>query len=373
MRRQQIGVGLPVRTAHPPAQLMQLRQPELVRPVDEDGVGVGDVDAVLDDGGANQQVQLAAVEAPHHGFQFALAHLPVADADARLRRQGGQFLCHPLDGAHFVMHIEDLAAAQQFPLDGLPNQAAALFPYEGPNGQAAGRRRGDDRQIANAAHGHVQGAGDGRGGQRQHIHLRPQRPQPLLLANAEAMLLVDDDQPQVCEAEGRAQQLVGADQDVQLAGRQPLPGRLQLALAAQPRGRFDLHRPVRKAVPKTVEMLLDEQGGGRQHRHLLAGQHRGEGGPHGHFGLAEPHIAADQPVCRPLGAQVVQSRADGLRLIRRQLEGELAGEALAFPALEGQGRRAASRSAGIQIQQFRGHIRGLLRGPALGFLPLLRT
>lgn len=37
--------------ADAPAKLMQLRQPEFIGAVDDDGVGVGDVDTGFDDGG----------------------------------------------------------------------------------------------------------------------------------------------------------------------------------------------------------------------------------------------------------------------------------------------------------------------------------
>ena len=46
---------------------------------------------------------------------------------------------------------------------------------------------------------HVQRARDGRGGQRQHVHLAAQLLEPLLVRHAEALLLVDDQQAQVLE------------------------------------------------------------------------------------------------------------------------------------------------------------------------------
>ena len=51
--QQHIGVGLLVVSPHPPPQLVELRKPELVGPVHDDGVGVGDVDAAFDDGGGD--------------------------------------------------------------------------------------------------------------------------------------------------------------------------------------------------------------------------------------------------------------------------------------------------------------------------------
>ena len=41
-------------------------------------------------------------------------------------------------------------------------------------------------------------------------------------------------------------------------------------------------------------MLLSQEGGRRQKRHLLAARHGDEGRTQSHFGFAETHIAADQ-------------------------------------------------------------------------------
>jgi hypothetical protein len=53
-RHHEVRVGLVVRAADPPAQLVQLRQAEGVGAVDDDGIGGRHVDAALDDGGAHQ-------------------------------------------------------------------------------------------------------------------------------------------------------------------------------------------------------------------------------------------------------------------------------------------------------------------------------
>ena len=47
---QQIGIGPAGGTAHTAAELIELRQPEPVRPVDENRVGVGEIDTRFDNG-----------------------------------------------------------------------------------------------------------------------------------------------------------------------------------------------------------------------------------------------------------------------------------------------------------------------------------
>ncbi len=47
---EEVGVGLLSAASDPSAQLVQLRQAEEIRPIDDDGIGVGDIESGLDDG-----------------------------------------------------------------------------------------------------------------------------------------------------------------------------------------------------------------------------------------------------------------------------------------------------------------------------------
>ena len=75
--------------AHAAAELVQVGQPVAVGLVDEDRVGVGDVQAALDDRGAQQHVELAPHEVQHHPLQLVLRHLGVADDDGEPRARSG--------------------------------------------------------------------------------------------------------------------------------------------------------------------------------------------------------------------------------------------------------------------------------------------
>ena len=81
-----------------------------------------------------------------------------------------------------------------------------------------------------------------------------------------------------------------------------------------------------KRSRKFAGMLLGQQRGGHQHRHLPAGLHGDEGGAHGHFGLAEAHVAADHAVHGSFAGQVLQHAVDGLGLVGGFLEGKGRGE-----------------------------------------------
>ena len=81
LAERQIGVGVPARTADAAAQLMQLREAELVGVLDNEGVDVRDVDAGLDDGRADEDLDVAVREGLHHVAEPFLAHFAVRHGD----------------------------------------------------------------------------------------------------------------------------------------------------------------------------------------------------------------------------------------------------------------------------------------------------
>ena len=214
---QQVGVSLGLAAAHPAPELVELGQPHGVGPVDDDGVGRGDVQAGLDDGGAHQDVHLSAPEAHHDLLQLPLRHLAVGHGHPGF---GHHFLDVAGPGAqvpHPVVDEKDLAAPGQLPADGRLDHRF-LRPAEiGADGPAVLRRGVDEAQLPEPRQGKLQGPGDGGGGEGQDVHGAPPFLELLLLLHPEALLLVDDDQPQVPEDHVLGQQAVGADDDVHLA------------------------------------------------------------------------------------------------------------------------------------------------------------
>ncbi|MNX98757.1 hypothetical protein D3C86_1311770 [compost metagenome] len=325
---QHVGIGLMVRAAHAAPQLVQLGQAELVGAVDQDGVGGRHVDAGFDNRRAEQDVVTPRHEVAHHALQLALVHLAMGHGDTRLGHQFHQPGALVLDGLDLVMKEVDLPAALQLAQDGLADHAVFLASHEGLDCQPLLRRRGDDREVAQALQRHAQRARDGGSGERQHIHLGAKCLERLFLAHAEAVLLVDDDQAQALELHVVGKQLVRADDDIDGAFVDLLDGRVDLLPGLEARQLHDAHRPFGKAVGQRLEVLLRQQRGRREHGHLLAAEHGHEGGAQGHFGLAEAHVAADQPVHRLARGHVRDHGGDGGGLIRGLLETEAFGEGL---------------------------------------------
>ena len=117
-----------------------------------------------------------------------------------------------------VVQVVDLAAALDLAPDRVGHQAPVVLHDEGLHRQAVLRRLLDGGHVADAGHGHVQRAGDGRGRERQHVHAAAELLDVLLVRHAEALLLVHDQQAEILELHVLAQQPVRADHEVALAG-----------------------------------------------------------------------------------------------------------------------------------------------------------
>src|SRR5262249_22005378 len=80
-REKQIRVSFMLGPADAPAELVKISQPKTIGAVDDDCVGVWNIQTALDDRGANEDVDLSGDETRHHFFKVVRIHLAVADLD----------------------------------------------------------------------------------------------------------------------------------------------------------------------------------------------------------------------------------------------------------------------------------------------------
>jgi hypothetical protein len=83
-------------------------------------------------------------------------------------------------------------------------------------------------------HGHLQGARDRRRREREHVDARLEGLDALLVGDAEALLLVDDQQAEPLEVHVLREQAVGADHDVDGADLRPADHLVLLRLRLEP-------------------------------------------------------------------------------------------------------------------------------------------
>ena len=285
----------------------------------------------FDDVGREQDVVLAVAELGHHLLEPGRRQLAMRLDDPRLRHD----LPHPVGDLGHVLdagdHAEDLAAAEALALDRLAEHHPVPGHDEGAHRQPIDRRRGDDAHLPHAGQRQLQGARDRRRGQRQHMDVGLQRLQLLLVGDAEMLLLVDDHQPQLGELDRLRQQRMGADDDVDGAVLHPLP-HLRRILGRHHAGELrDLDRQPLEAGGEGAVVLARQQGGRHHHGHLHARHGDDEGGAQRHLGLAEADVAADQPVHRPAGGQVLEDIGDGALLVLGLGEGEAGAELVPGP------------------------------------------
>ena len=188
---------------------------------------------------------------------------------------------------------------------------------------ATRRQLVDHRDVEIAVERHGERSRNGRGGHHQHVgRLLVLGPHPRPLLDAETVLLVDDDQPQIREAHPILDQRMSPHQQLHLARSDPLE--CSAAFAGLRCTREDRH-PHRESVEQARKrgMMLPRQNlGGRHHAGLKTvidgQQHRQQC----HERLARPHVALQQAVHLVARHRILPDFAHDALLRPRQREGQ---------------------------------------------------
>ena len=320
---QQVGIGKVIGTPHPAPHLVELRQAKSIRIINNNRVGVGNIQPAFDNAGSQQNIVLALVELHHDTLQLCLRHLAVGNLNHCIRHDFLQLQLHLLNGFHPVVDKINLSPPLQLPVDGVPDDAVAVFHNVGLHREAFLRRRADNAHIPRPCQGHVQGTGYRSGTEGEHIYADGKALDFFLLLDAETLFLIYNQKPQILELHlFLVQQGMGADEDIHPS----FPGLLQdclLLLGAAEAVEY-IHRrtEISESFLKGLIMLLCQYGGRHQHCHLLASHDRLEGCPDGNLRLAEAHITAEQPVHRLLSLHIPLNIIDGRKLVGGFLKGK---------------------------------------------------
>ncbi len=189
------------------------------------------------------------------------------------------------------------------------------------------------------------------------------------MGDTEALLLVDDEQAQVLEGDVLLQQLVGADDQIHVAGGQIFLGLLLHFRRPEPAENVDIYGEAPEPGHGGLIVLLSKHRGGHQNRRLLSVHDGLHNRPEGHLGFAEAHVAAEQPVHGGGGLHIPLDVGDAAQLVVGLGVGEVV---LKFPLPGGVGGEGVARlplPGGVKLDELPGHILGGLPGPGLGFLP----
>ena len=163
---------------------------------------------------------------------------------------------------------------------------------------------------------------------------------------------------------------VRADHHVDGAVGEPGDGLARLLVGLEARERAHLHREAGEALGEGLEVLLDEQRRGHEHRDLLAVLDGLERGAHGDLGLAEADVAREQAVHRDRPLHVGLDLVDRLQLVGRLGERERLFE-LALPRGVGPERVALGRHARrVELDELDRDVAHGLARRALGLRPV---
>ena len=220
-----------VRAADAAADLVELRKPESVRALDDERVRLRDVDPRLDDRRRDEHVGVAAQERVHLFLQLALLHLPVRDEEPKLGTELLQLERDLVDRVDAVVQVEALSLARVLAEQRRLHELLVVLAHGRADRATTLRRRLDDRDVAQPGQRHVQRARDRRRRQGEHVDLETQRAEQLLLRDAEALLLVEDDEAEVLRNHVAREHAVRADQHLDLAVGEVAQRRLLLGRA----------------------------------------------------------------------------------------------------------------------------------------------
>ena len=126
---------------------MQVAQADILRLVNQYGVGVGNIQSVLDDGRAQQQVVISPHECKHPVFQFFGLHLAVRHADFHVGYQPVQDIFYGREFLHFVVQEKYLASPVEFITDDTLDFVLVEQDNLCLDGNPVGRRGIDDGKV----------------------------------------------------------------------------------------------------------------------------------------------------------------------------------------------------------------------------------
>src|SRR4051794_11452204 len=370
-RVQEVRVRALATPAHAPADLVELGEPEQVRALDDQRVRLRDVDAGLDDARRDEHVSLAAQEAHHPLLALLLVEPAVRVLERHVRAPASEALGRLVDRLDAVVDEERLAVALLLPDQRLLDEVLVVLADVGLHRPAALGRGLDDADVAHAGERHLQRARDRRRAHRDDVDLQLELAQELLLLDAEALLLVDDDEPDVLAAQVAAEDAVRADEDVDAAVVERGDRLALLLRTAEAADVLDREGVVLQALRERAEVLLGEDRRRREDEDLLAVVRGLERGAERDLGLAVADVAADEAVHRLRALHVGLDLLDRLALVGRLLPGERGLELAQPVGVLGEGVAVAAAALGVEVEQLAGELLGGAAGARLHRLPRL--
>src|SRR5436309_541153 len=216
-----------------------------------------------------------------------------------------------------VVQKINLALPFELSIDRIANNALVVTADNRFHRQTVERRRFDGRHVFHADERKIKRARNRRGRKRQHVDQLEEFLEFFFVQNAEALFFVDHDQAKILEYDVAGNEAMRADDDVDAALAKKLEDFALLTWRSKPAEHFNPHRVIEHTLAKNLEVLLREDGRGREHGDLPSVHDCFEGCANRNLGFTEADVAADQPVHRPRLFHVDLRVDDRLHLVGR--------------------------------------------------------
>ena len=127
---------------------MEVGESEVMGTVDDDGVGIRDVDTILNDGGREQHIVVVIGEVEHNLLEFLRFHLSMTDGHTGIRDILMYHLGNMSEIADAVVDEIHLSVARHLEVDGIRDNLRSECMYLCLYGIAVGWWCLDDTQVA---------------------------------------------------------------------------------------------------------------------------------------------------------------------------------------------------------------------------------
>ena len=221
-RKKEICIRFVLGPSDASAQLIEIGETKSVCTIDDDGIGVRNIEPALDDRRANEYVDVPADESRHDGLEFVRIHLAMPDLNPCLRTKIDNTIPRAADRLDAVMQEENLTLPLEFAIDRVANEPLIVPGHDRFHRQAIQWRGLNRGHVFYADERKVKRARDWRGGQRQDVDEFEELFEFFFVQNAEALLLVDHDEAEIFEDNIAGDQPVRSDHNIDTAFAQQL-------------------------------------------------------------------------------------------------------------------------------------------------------
>ena len=213
-RSQQITESLLVASPHTSTHLMQVTQSKVLRLIDNNRIGIRDINSTLNNGSGKQYIVIIIHKTEDNLFQLFGLHLSMTDTNTAIRNVTHDHCFQFCQVLYAIIHKEHLTVTAHFKVNRFGNDFFVKRMHLGLNRITVGRRSLDNRQVAGSHQRELKCSRNrcSRHGKGIYIHLN--LTQFFFHTHSELLLLIHNQQAQVVKLHVLADNLMCTYQDI---------------------------------------------------------------------------------------------------------------------------------------------------------------